>query len=88
LTPLIHSDAYKKLPDEQKQFYLSKALEDLRSIAKGAAEAKDPYLFAELQLKKIPKRERAFRESLGQDISGTIERVRQLRTDWQAQQRK
>ncbi len=77
--PLVQSEAYKNLPDEQRAYYLGEVLKEMRETGRGVAEAKDPYLFMELQVKKIPKRERAFLESIGIDFGKIIDQYRQMR---------
>jgi hypothetical protein len=77
--PLVQSEGYQNLPDEQKAYYLRDVLAEMREFGKGMAEGKDPLLFAELQIKKIPKRERAFYESIGIDFDKIIDQYRQMR---------
>jgi hypothetical protein len=77
--PLVQSEAYKNLPDEQRAYYLREVLGQMREFGKGVAEGKDPFLFAELEIKKIPKRERAFYESTGIDFDKIIDQYRQMR---------
>ena len=59
IIPVIESEGYGNLNDNEKGLVMSEFLKESRAAAREKAEEENPELFALLELQKISKREKA-----------------------------
>ena len=65
LVPFVQNPRYMQLSDAQRGYVLQKALDVVRSQARQEAERENPRLFLQLQINRLPARERRLLQERG-----------------------